>query len=105
MSGSGYAWLNGYCLLIGQAPVRDGWSWLLAWLRPLVMAWLASIHPLGGRVLPVLILLRGLLTAYSTCACLRAGLPPEPVLLRGLVLLPLFYWLCRRAYGCGDYEF
>ena len=98
----GSAWMAGYCVLLGQAPVRDGWSLGLAWLRPLVIAWLASIHPLGDRVVPVLIVVRGLLTAYSTCACLRAGLPTEPVLLRGLVLLPLFYWLCRRASGCGE---
>lgn len=105
LAGCEYGWLNSYCALLGQGARRDGWTLLLTWGRPLVLAWLASIHPVGFRALPVLIWGRGLLTAYSACACLRAGLSPGTVILRGLVLLPLFYWLCSRASDGGDCHF
>ena len=40
---------------------------------------------------------RGLLMSYAFCAVLCAGLSPGPLILRGMLLLPLFYSLCRLA--------
>ena len=73
------------------------WSSVLSVLRPLVMAGLACIHPFGYHVLPVLVTMRGLLMSYAFCAVLCAGLSPGPLILRGMLLLPLFYSLCRLA--------
>ena len=94
-------WLEPYCSLLGTASV---FSACLAALRPLILAGLACIHPWGCRVVPLLIGVRGLLTVYSACAVLRAGLPPGGVILRGLVILPAFYWLCRRACDWRERE-
>ena len=56
------------------------WSSVLSVLRPLV-----------------LVTMRGLLMSYAFCAVLCAGLSPGPLILRGMLLLPLFYSLCRLA--------
>ena len=92
-------WLEPYCSLLTGA---SGWSALFSAVRPLIAAWLVWFCPEGYRILPLLIGMRGCLTAYTACAVLRAGLPSGPVILRGLVILPLFYWLCRRAF-CRRY--
>jgi len=75
-----------------------GWSLMLSVLRPLVIAGLACVHPYGYAVLSALVVARGLLMSYAFCAVLHAGVSPCPLVLRGVVLLPIFYGLCRFAY-------
>ena len=54
--------------------------------------------PGGYRLLPVLVFLRGCLTAYAAAACYVTGSSPAFVIFRGLLLLPLFYYFCRWVY-------
>lgn len=94
-------WLRDYCLMLTGA---SGWSVILSVLRPLLPAALAWLHPYGRHAIPLLVGLRGMLTAYSACAVLRADLPGGPVLVRGLVILPIFYRLCRLAWDRRPWE-
>lgn len=97
MLGRRGVWITAYCELLFSGLAVDGWALGLAWIRPLVLAWLAGLHPRGAVAVPSLVFFRGVLTAYSVSALLWAGLSVWPVVSRGLVVLPVFYWLCLRA--------
>ena len=92
-------WLVSYC---GALSACSAGMWrLLAWVRPLVLAWLAGLSGFGCRLIPWLIALRGALMAYEAAACCVCGQSPRGVLLRGLVILPLFFSLCRQGWIRG----
>ena len=77
-----------------------------SWIRPLLMVPILALVPWGDRVLPWLIVWRGCVMAFSASACYVGGGTVCLLALRGLLLLPLFYGVCRfcrkrsRAWGC-----
>ena len=99
-------WLKSYCVgLEGNLPRFS----VVAMLRPLVFAYLISLHSAGAYFLPALVFLRGFLTAYTTCAVLRLDFAVGLVLTRCVLILPVFYLLCCRslhhqANGTGIFE-
>jgi len=95
LDAEGFAYWELYGPLSAES---TGWSLMLSVLRPLVIAELACVHPYGYVVLLALVVARGLLMSYAFCAVLHAGASPGPLVLRGVVLLPIFYGLCRFAY-------
>lgn len=91
-------WLISYCMNLAKTQVRSPWVTVFLILRPIMIVLAVGIIPGGYRFLPVLIFLRGCLTAYSAAACHVTGLSPAFVIFRGLLLLPLFYYFCRWVY-------
>ena len=73
-------------------------SMLFLLLRPILLVLVAGILPGGYRILPVIIFFRGCLMAYAASACFVSGISPAFVIVRGFVLLPLFYFFCRWVY-------
>ena len=73
-------------------------SRLFSWVRPLIVAVLPGLVPWGKRVIPVLVLLRGLLMAYLASALFACGLPLGGVVLRGATMLPLFFAVSFWSY-------
>lgn len=91
-------WLLAY----GRKLQRDGlylaWG---PWVRPLLAAGVLGLVPWGRRVLPWLILLRGLLTAYGVCVAYGCGLSLAPAALRGLILGPAYFLVCLWSYNAA----
>lgn len=98
ISKNGSEWLTSYCTVLEQAEALSPGSALFALLRPVMLVFVAGMIPKGYRLLPVLIFFRGCLTAYTASACYITGMTLSLVILRGLVLLPLFYFFCRWVY-------
>lgn len=90
---SGY-WVRTYCSLLEKASAGCA-SVVWSWIRPLLVAAVLATVSWGERVLPWLIGWRGCLMAFSASACYLGGWDACPVVLRGLLLLPLFYGVCR----------
>lgn len=92
-------WIRAYCTALSQAEALSPWAALFVLVRPILLVLAAGMVPGGYRLLPVLIFLRGCLTAYAAAACFVTGMSPAFVILRGLLLLPFFYFFCRWVYG------
>ena len=86
-------WLRDYCTALSGA--FSGPGAVAALLRPLLVVLAVGMFPFGHRLLPLIIFFRGCLMAYCFSACFAAGLSPELPMLRGVLLLPLFYFFCR----------
>ena len=95
--GSGHLFLRQYCELLERDSVDDISTRLLPFVRPLILAFLFGFFSWRKRAIPVLVLFRGALTAYAFCAVAFSGLSAEYLVTRGIVLLPVFYWLCLRS--------
>ena len=82
-------------------------SWMFSVCRPVLLAFLTSIVPQMSRLLPVLVVFRGVLMAYCACVFLSIGALPLLICLRGAVVLILFYaascwswyrWSCHSFF-------
>lgn len=91
-------WLVSYCTSLAEASAPTPWTVLFVVLRPVLVVLAVGMLPGGYRLLPVLVFLRGCLTAYAAAACYMTGVSPAFVIFRGLLLLPLFYYFCRWVY-------
>ena len=98
ISRSGSDWITAYCLALADSDLPSLVSLLFLLLRPILLVLVAGILPGGYRLLPALIFFRGCLMAYSASACFVTGISPAFVIVRGFVLLPLFYFFCRWVY-------
>ena len=92
------SWLAAYCAGLSEASALTPWAMLFVVLRPVLVVLAVGMIPGGYRLLPVLVFLRGCLTAYASAACYVTGSSPAFVIFRGLLLLPLFYYFCRWVY-------
>lgn len=95
-------WIPAYCEALGNLEHPGVVTLLFFWCRPLALAVLLGLSPLGSRLVPLLILARGCLSAYLTSFYYASGLSPLSAVLRWLILLPVFYMLCRWAYYASD---
>ena len=98
LSGTDSQWIRTYCTVLFSGQAVGLGSLILCWCRPLLLAGIVGFVPWGRRILPGLILLRGILTAYSAAAWYVSGLQPVWIVVRGLTLLPLYYAVCRFSY-------
>ncbi len=98
ISRSSGSWIKAYCLALSDGGLPSLASMLFLLLRPILLVLVAGILPGGYRILPVIIFFRGCLMAYAASACFVSGISPAFVIVRGFVLLPLFYFLCRWVY-------
>ena len=92
------AWIQQYTELLCQEGNGGLLSVCLSWCRPLLLAALAGFLRWGDRVVLFLAVLRGILMAYTAAALWTSGLTLLPFLVRGILLLPLFYAVCSWAY-------
>lgn len=63
--------------------------------RPFLVLLALSMIPWGHRLVPGLILVRGILSSYFACICYVSGVSPVRCLLHGILILPGYYFLCR----------
>ena len=91
-------WLDQYCAVIYHAEPSDRLRHLLFLAYPLLSVVAAGLTPFKLRIIPILILLRGCLLAYSCSAFYVCGLSCFGFLIPQLFILPLFYLLC--AFFC-----
>lgn len=98
LAGAQSSWTFMYCRRLQLMEYGSFCSFVLAWIRPLLLVLVIGLVPWGKKFLPILITARGFLTAYSAAACLSCGQSLSWVVIRGLTLLPVFYALCRFSY-------
>ena len=97
LAGANDGWVRRYsAALFCETP--DGWNVLFSFCRPLLLAAAAGMLSCGNRLIVWLIVLRGALTAYAAAAAWAAGCSLTPLLMRGIILMPLFFAVCRWAY-------
>ena len=97
LAGSNDSWVRRYStVLFCETP--NGWYVLFSFSRPLVFAAAAGMLSCGNRLIFWLIMLRGALAAYAAAAVWAAGCSLMPPLMRGIILMPLFFAVCRWAY-------
>ena len=91
--------LSDYCLSLRAVKMRS--PWLLLWfhLLPFLSAFAVSFLPNKDKFLFVLIFLRGCVSAYAISACYALGLSLANILVRDFLLLPVFYWFCRKLWS------
>lgn len=77
---------------------------LCSFFRPLLVAAVFGISPLGRKYVWLLIGMRGLLCSYLCCAVIDLHNTFSLVILREFLLLPVFYWLCFWAYFRWDFS-
>ena len=100
--GAHSGWISAYCTALDQLERPGLWKLLFFWCRPLILAFVLGLSPAGSRFIPILIFLRGCMSSYLTSFCYASGVSPLSAVLRWLVLLPVFYALCRWAYYASD---
>lgn len=90
---------NDWVLAYGRAlPSGYGFG---SWLRPLVVALALGLVDWGGRWIFALVFCRGLLMAYSVSVLHSCGLGLLPALIRGSILIPVFFLICLWSYGAS----
>lgn len=92
------AWITAYCRTLAQLERPNALTFLFFCGRPLLLAFVLGLCPKGWRLVPLLVLARGCLMAYIMSFYAASALPPTSLVLRWLVLLPVFYYMCRWAY-------
>ena len=72
-----------------------------SWIRPLVLAGILGLVGWGRSVVPVLVFCRGLLMTYVVCVLYGCGRSLLPALVRGLILIPLFFAVCKWSFDAS----
>lgn len=91
-------WIYAYSNRAGSLGSGQLLCRLIYFFLPLILAWVLSLSPFGYRVLPLLIMLRGCLTAYLFSFQLYGDGSMTGSILRSVLILPLFYYICQKAY-------
>ena len=91
-------WLQNYCQALRLSSVHDISTWCLFFARPLLIAYTLSCVSFGDRLVLPYIAIRGCFCSYLFAALYISDCPFTVVLLRELILMPLFYMLCRRTW-------
>lgn len=100
-----YAWLSQYCgALVFEftSPVCV----FLHLLRPLILMAALACLPMGHRAVFPLVFVRGFLFAFSSCAALLNGSGLSMILLKNLIIMPIFYSIgllvfVQRPFCCN----
>lgn len=91
-------WLRSYCAELDHSN-RSGvllTLWFL--LLPFLGAFAVGLTPFKDKLFPALFFLRGCFCVYAVGAFYTLGIPLTGILLRNLVLLPIFYAVCRELW-------
>lgn len=93
------AWLREYCACLRIA--RFGNRILMIWFLflPLLAAVGLYFIPHRNNLFPILFFVRGCLLSYAVGATYTQGLPLGDILFCNLLMLPLFFALCRRLWS------
>lgn len=92
-----------FCALDFPGVVSEGVvSVLFSVLRPLSLVALFAFHPRGYAAVFPMIVIRGFLISYCFSAVWFSETAFWPFILKELVVLPLFYCLCRWVYFRWD---
>ena len=91
-------WMLSYCNLIQSGSVSKVILGVWFLLLPFLSVLCIYFFPGKDKLVLVLVFIRGCIVAYTLGAFYTMGVSLSGVLLRTLLLLPLFYWVCRKVW-------
>jgi len=90
-------WIAFYFETVDSCRSSNVFLLLFFWAIPFLAAFVAGLL-WPHRLLPVVVALRGLFFSYYLCARFFSGSVSSHVMLRSVILLPLFYLLCQTVW-------
>ena len=96
-------WLMTYCSVLSRVSSAGIFPELGFHLTPMLLAAVIYFLPYKDRLFPVLFFFKGCLLSYSFGAFSTLGVPFWDIVLRNVLLLPVFYRLCRLLWHKSPY--
>ncbi len=96
------SWMTAYCLTLESSGPSRGLMSLWFHLWPFLSALAIYFLPHKDKLFLVLFFLRGCICAYTIGAYYAMGVPLMDVVLKNLLIFPVFFAFCRRLWSSDN---